>query len=715
MSQNFNVANHLDDEDAVDFSSVVREHYLIIISIALGSFLLSLAVTLLMDKKYTSFAEVEPVSIGSGLTIDGQNNAEASRDNVDRNFVFTQAGVLSSNTVLKRVVEELNLTDLWEVSESIALIKLSNLIDVEPVYGTNLISMKASSADAALSVDLLNQVIASYKEQRVSSVRENAENQLLALKAQMESQEMIKIESRIALNDIMSKKGIIYSEGGSSSDNIIETGSHQQSVSAYFELQKELDAKKSELTALESAGLEGEELLGIAAGVSSTGNLVARQYPEYLDLKKSYDSALASGLGKKHPDILALAKQIESSQTQLYQAVEGLKGILQNEYEVLQKRLVAMESLKDETRTTAVDRSIDLNDYHTARQDYEEAREMFNDIKQKYIRESSQLAIPQEVIKVHNAPEQALRHSSPKEILNLGIGIVLGLVLGFMAAFLIEKLDQTIKTIDDVERYLKAKVLAVIPKNVNIDLNVGEADMNDLEAYRILRTNIDLKKTTDQHVFSVCSAGPAEGKSTTIANLANAYANSGYLTVLVDADMRRPSAHKKFQELRSPGLSDYFTGSPLDNVVRKIDSIENLYLLPAGNKVSDPMHLLSSDTMKELVEDLRSRFDVVLIDSPPILGLGDASLIANLVDETFLVIQYGKLPRKLLKHVSLALQESGGSLMGVVLNQVDAKKDAYYEYYTNYYNYYSLDDDKDEKPAPRKPVTQATQLNDDIV
>ncbi len=711
MNQNFNVANHLDDEDAVDFSSVIREHYLIIISIALGSFLLSLAVTLLMDKKYTSSAEVEPVSIGSGLTIDGKNNAEASRDNVDRNFVFTQSGVLSSNTVLKRVVEQLNLEELWDVSQSIALIKLSSLLSVEPIYGTNLISIRVSSADASLSVDLINQIIISYKEQRVSSVRENAENQLLALKAQMESQEMIKVEARIALNDIMSKKGIIYSERGSSTDNIIETGSHQQSVTAYFDLQKQLSAKKSELAALESGGLEGEELLGVAAGVNSTGNLVARQYPEYLNLKKAYDASLASGLGRKHPDILAIARQLESSQAQLYQAVESLKGILKNEYEVLAKRLEAMESLKDETRTTAVDRSIDLNDYHTARQDYEEARVMYNDIKQKYIREKSQLAIPQEVIKVHNAPEEALRHSSPKEILNLGIGVVLGLVLGFMAAFLIEKLDQTIKTIDDVERYLKAKVLAVIPKNINIDLNIGEADMNDLEAYRILRTNIDLKRSANKHVFSVCSAGPAEGKSTTIANLANAYANSGYLTVLVDADMRRPSIHKKFKHLSSPGLSDYFTGTPLDNVVRKMDAIENLYVLPAGSKVSDPMHLLGSEMMKELVEDLRSRFDIVLIDSPPILGLGDASLIANLVDETFLVIQYGKLPRKLLKHVSLALEESGGSLMGVVLNQVDAKKDAYYEYYTNYYNYYSLDEKEEKLPSNKV----AAKLNDDIV
>jgi capsular exopolysaccharide synthesis family protein len=271
-------------------------------------------------------------------------------------------------------------------------------------------------------------------------------------------------------------------------------------------------------------------------------------------------------------------------------------------------------------------------------------------------------------------------------------------------------MDTSVKSLDDVEKFLGVPVLAVVPKGVGI-LHRSSGFNPDSEAYRILRTNIEFhRKSPDANCLTVVSGGAGEGKSTTMANLAYVCAQGGYNVLLIDADLRRPSMHRHFDVSHTHGLSNYLTQNiRLEDVVVRTP-VENLYFMPSGLLPADSAGILNSQRMVDLITDVKSRFDLVLIDSPPILGVSDASVLANEADMTMIVVQHRKLPRHMLLRVKQTVENVGGKVIGVVLNNVDLASDAQYSYYTSYYTYYSPNNpvSGDAKPSRRKKRKQAT-------
>jgi capsular exopolysaccharide synthesis family protein len=253
-----------------------------------------------------------------------------------------------------------------------------------------------------------------------------------------------------------------------------------------------------------------------------------------------------------------------------------------------------------------------------------------------------------------------------------------------------------------VERQLGVPVLAVIPKEVPV-LHRTSGNTPDAEAYRILRTNLEFnRKSPDANCISVVSGGAGEGKSTTMVNLAFVCAQAGYTTLLIDADLRRPRMHTFFDVPNTTGLSTFLTSQmPLEEAVIHTP-VQNLYIMPSGIMPSDSSGLLNSKRFTELLHDVKSRFDLVLIDSPPILGVSDASVLAAAVDATMIVVQQRKLPRHMLVRVKQAVEGVGGNIVGVVLNNVDIRSDASYGYYTGYYTYYNDTNTGVAKKSKRK-------------
>jgi capsular exopolysaccharide synthesis family protein len=279
--------------------------------------------------------------------------------------------------------------------------------------------------------------------------------------------------------------------------------------------------------------------------------------------------------------------------------------------------------------------------------------------------------------------------SKPNVMMLMSIGAGLGLVLGLLIAFFLEYLDTSVKSLDDVERYLGVPVLAVIPKDVGV-LHKQSGLSPDAEAYRILRTNIEFnRRSADANAITIVSGGAGEGKSTTLVNLAYICAQGGYNTLMIDGDLRRPKLHTFFDINNSVGLTNYLTTALMLEDVILQTPVENLYFMPSGILPADAAGILNSRRMSELITDVKARFDLVLIDSPPILGVSDASVLASEVDLTVVVIQHRKLPRNMLLRVKQAIENVGGNLLGVVLNNVDVRSDAQYQYYTSYYTYYS--------------------------
>ncbi|MFM2293844.1 MAG: Tyrosine-protein kinase YwqD, partial [Verrucomicrobiota bacterium] len=317
------------------------------------------------------------------------------------------------------------------------------------------------------------------------------------------------------------------------------------------------------------------------------------------------------------------------------------------------------------------------------------------------------LAIPVDtMVEITDPAQPGKTPVKPNKMLNITIGVIIGLGIGIGLAFFIEYLDTSVKTIDDVERALQSPVLGVIPQNVGYLINEG-AESPHAEAYRVLRTNLLFsRKDETLNTLAVVSAGAGEGKSTTIFNLATTFAQNGQRVIIVDSDLRRPSLHKILRVANNIGLTNYLLKQNTLEEVIQTTPVPTLDFMASGKLPSSSMGILSSSAMRDLIRDLKTRYDFVFFDSPPIMGVSDASILASEMDMIIQVIQYRRYPQPMNIRAKQLIEKVGGNLMGIVLNNINMAQDESYYYYSGYYHeYYSKNEDDeatDKKTAAKK-------------
>ena len=291
----------------------------------------------------------------------------------------------------------------------------------------------------------------------------------------------------------------------------------------------------------------------------------------------------------------------------------------------------------------------------------------------------------------------APRHkNSPKLLLNLLFGTLLGFLMGIAYAFLIEYLDDTINSADELERLSKLPNLAIIPnmeeysKNTMGLLSYHEIHSHFAEAFRSFRTSIQFLPNNEQSksIF-ITSANASEGKSTTASNLACIYAQSGRSVLLIDADLRNPSIHKIFEEEQENGLSELLSGEAEPKDVIKTTDVPDLYLITAGKFTHDPVGLISNLRMETMLKLTSSKYDHVIIDGAPVLGLADALILSNLAASTIFVSQSGRTDKKMILNSINRLRQAQGNIIGTLMTQVDMDKS---EYAYNYLDYNARSD-----------------------
>jgi len=312
----------------------------------------------------------------------------------------------------------------------------------------------------------------------------------------------------------------------------------------------------------------------------------------------------------------------------------------------------------------------------------------------------------------------------PNHNRNILLGLFIGLVISLGISFLIEFLDNTLKTVDEIERY-NLNVLGIIPaigagnlvnknsffqwgRNNNPRTREGlkrrlitreDPKSPVSEAYRSLRTNFLYSSEEKIKSILVSSAGPGEGKTTTVANLAITYANLGKKTLLVDTDLRRPVVHKVFNLEREPGVTNYLS-SQTDNyreLIKETD-IENLSVVTSGIIPPNPSEMLGSKRMIKLVKLLEQDWDMVLFDSPPLVAVTDANMISKEIDQIALIVKVGQTDKKAFHHTISNLKTINAPLSGIIMNAVTNKSSYgsyYYYYYHQYYNYYGTEKESD--------------------
>ena len=310
-----------------------------------------------------------------------------------------------------------------------------------------------------------------------------------------------------------------------------------------------------------------------------------------------------------------------------------------------------------------------------------------------------------QIIEAAKVPKKPIRPNKPR---NLALAFLGALLFAVTCAFFTDYMDQSFKTADDVERALGLPTLATLRRlrssknetEVPFLLENEKTFARESEAFRTLRTSLRFAYAgEDRRLLLITSAGPSEGKTTVAINLAFAIARTNQRVLLVDTDFRKPSLHRAFRLSRRVGLADALAADvTLDEAIAK-DIVPNLDVLPRGSKPPNPSEILDSERMHEVLGILRESYDFVILDSPPIGTVVDASVLASQAEGIVLVIEAGRFPAKYLMRVKRRIDRVGARLYGVVLNKIRASASSYgdYYYYYSYYSYYDSDENEAEE------------------
>ncbi len=307
--------------------------------------------------------------------------------------------------------------------------------------------------------------------------------------------------------------------------------------------------------------------------------------------------------------------------------------------------------------------------------------------------------------------------SYPDTRRSLLLGLLMGLAGGIGFAWLLDRMDNTLKTPEETERYLRVPNLVVIPDFEKLDGKTGPylprimrerlkgggalSENNDkhlilshdpfsvvVESYRSLRTAILLSRAGEPPKSVLfTSSTRKEGKTATATNTAIIFAQMGVRTVLIDADLRRPRCHKLLDIPNHAGLTELLTGLRDMEAVLQKTATENLYFISAGSLPPNPAELVGSGKMKEILTLLQDEFDCILVDSPPVMPVTDAVLLSTVVDGVVMVVNSPETAKQLAREVRTRLMNFQAKILGVVLNKVDTRKGSY-AYYRHYYHYY---------------------------
>jgi len=630
----------------------------------------------------------------------------------DPRFITTQFEIIQRKEILYPVIEALGLEQKWKklygiLGKEQTLFRLRRMIDVREIRNTELIQISVLDQDKNEASEIANRIAEEYQRRRIGEQQGTVNRSLIQLKDEVAKQSRRVDELRAEAQKIRIENEI----QDLNPDSVVDP--MQAANEVLLSVEQQVSTERLRVSSLRTkyeqiSKLTDDQIMRSISTLDVQDPTIIQMLPQYQEVASEEARLLNSGLGSNHPIVKSIRAKKEVMSRQLASQIASLRASMEANIRIGEESIKELEQRLHESQTKQQTSKTRASGYYEAKNNYIQAKKILEAAEMRLSTETMQRTMPQDPTVIWERAEPADFPSRPRVLLNMILGIVVGLGFGVGLAFFIEYLDTSVKTLEEVESLLKVPVLAVIPKNISL-LIKGRDDNPDSEAYRIMRTNIEFnRKSPSASSITMVSGGPGEGKSTTLNNLAYTFAKGGYTTLLVDADLRRPSQHRIFGVENTIGLSDYLTKNiELEDVVQET-KLNNLYFMPSGLLPSDAVGILNSQRMLDMIQDAKNRFDVVFFDSPPILGVSDASVLSSEVDLTIIVVQHRRFPKSMIQRVKMAIDNVGGKTLGVVLNNVDVRHGQSYEYYTSYYNYY-------HKPvvSSQKKPTGSTAESDD--
>lgn len=639
-------------------------------------------------------------------------NEGAGSGRTDQQFLATQLQVLKTAEILNPVIEKLDLVKklsppgmtmpMQWVTESLA-----RSIVVAEQRNTTLVQIGVYHTDKQLAADIANTIAITYRDRRIEGLRKNMDQTLSEMKDELKLKEN-ELTKLFQEASVIRQKDNIVDPDPDSSNGVLSISNDKKlggTEVQIVEKQAMVDQLRSQLERIEQ--LKPEELMEALRVLNISDQTVEKTLPLLQDAKAEEAKFLSAGLGENHPRVKSLRAQREVYAKILADQLESIKRSLKTKLGIEEATLKTFSANMLTNRQELIDEKTRMAPYVAKKSAYLMTKQLLLNTRQRYDIAVMENRYTQTPVEIWQRALPGLYPEKPSVILYMVLAAMLGVVSGIALAFFIEYLDTSVKTVDDIERHLGLPVLAVIPTDIVI-LIQQKRDTADAEAYRILKGNIELNLPDHgSNTYTLVSGGPGEGKSTTLSNLAYIYAKGGANVLVVDADLRRPSQHRFFDLDNSVGLVDYLHGRKTLDEITKPSRLDNLSIIPSGQLSMEDVGILNGPRMSELIRQLKQHYDVVFFDSPPILGVSDASILVSEVDNTIMVVQYRRFPRNMLQRVKTTVTHVGGNLIGVVLNNVDIRQDDSYRYYSNYKDYYGPK--RDPADDPKKPAAAAAK------
>jgi succinoglycan biosynthesis transport protein ExoP len=702
----------------LDYWRIIRIRKTVILAVFLLVVITATLVTFILPESYSSSALIKIERDQSDIS--GMMERGGASGVYDPYFIQTEFEVMQSELVLAPVIDKLQLNKVWgtkyaggttlKTPETMLILK--GRMDLRPVRNTTLIEIRVYSEKPDEAKEIANEIAESYQSYRLAMRKKLSSGGIDALKLEIAEQsnkvhgvqmELDALRSKLKISDMM-----VASDAPTplmSAENLRKIESQRIDFQAQYVGEKTL---LDELEALQKVNpKELEQVLPTAAPDQKLTSLL-----EQRNMAEQRLIAVEKDFGPKQTEAIKARELLDDLNRKVNDAVNGIMVGLRVRVDSLGKRVENMKTEVQIAQSNDIAKAEESRPYFEKKRELEELQALRRILNMKTASEKIDTELPKTaMVQIVNYAVAGTRPVRPNKPLNIALGIIIGLVVGVGLAFFIEYLDTSVKTIDDVERSLGAPVLGVIPQNVGLLMDEG-AESPHAEAYRVLRTNLLFSRKDDKlNTVAVVSAGAGEGKSTTVFNLASVFAQSGQRVLIVDSDLRRPTLHKMFHVTNSIGLTNYLLKQNTLEEVIQTSKIPMMDFLASGKLPSSSLGILSSAQMKNLIGELKQRYDFVFFDSPPIMGVSDASILASEVDMTLQVIQYRRYPQPMNVRAKQLIEKVGGNLVGIVLNNINMSQDESYYYYSGYYHeYYSRNEDQ-EPGAEGKPPGDKTRLD----
>lgn len=683
----------------------------------------TIATIVLLACSLTAIAsfKMKPVYLATArLEIESERSQLASLNNLEQqqhgdvNFLETQARILDSEHLAWLTIQSLGLDrdpefaaearpDAPPDSRKALLIRqFRRRLNVDLVRNSRLVEVSFEDGDPARCAAVVNNLARNYVEynfrkqyEATTQASEWMMQELDALKAKVEKsqQAMVSYESANAAINIDDKQNVT--------------------------LQKLADLTR-QLTDAQGDRIQKESLYRMASGkdplpVALQSDLLNRLRERSAELNDQY-AAAKSQFGSSWPAVTSLKNRLEETRRQIQQEEERVLGKLRSDHLTAVEREAGLVRAVNQQKLEATRLNQLGIQYSILKRDAESNQNLYNMLLQRMKEAGVSAGLRASNIHIVDSALPPIEPVRPHPLKNIAVSLVVGLVLGVMVAFVQEYMDVTVKTPDHVEQVTGLPALGVIPaldgvgarggtrsvrlfgKSAEKSVLLTKAPQSPFaEACRKLRTSFLLSQMPEPPAVSVVtSAMPGEGKTSIAVNLSIALAQKGVQVLLIDADLRRPRAHSVLGLENASGLSTLLTAAGEPEPLR-VAALPNLAVLPAGPSVANPAELLSSPKLKALLEQYRSSYTHVVIDSPPLFHFTDAVVLSNFADGVLLVAEAGTTTRETLKRARRVLSDARVNVLGVVLNKVDFRSEPYYysSYSYRYYNDYYGESAKD--------------------